>query len=472
MSTGPASIRSVKCQGDTMTANPSSTRRRALRHASSVPTGRDRCRSALVLALLACLPLPRQALAIDLDYEIGVAVKRQDNIALTASGRDPISETVVSPRAYFEATQDGPRIRFRAQGALEYYDYLDDTFADETRARFNGQLDITAIPDRLDFVFRDYLSQQPVDRLAAFAPDNTQQINVFVAGPTLKARFGPAMRGQLDLRYADNHAEETESFNGNRYSAAGRLVRDLDPNSELSLNLAVVDADFDQSGDRRDYRREDGFLNLTRKHPRLDTDIDLGHSRVELDGSGHSDSTLLLRASLDWKPSARSLLGISARQQFTDSGEDLTRPLELEEVRFNDFNVPYLVEPSVFKERQVRLRYRYRGERLSLQAIPYERRVRYLDATLEDENRRGVIVSASYRLRPRLTASFYALRENREFVDIDREDRDLTYSIGLANRFTRHWTGRIDFLHQERDSNVARRSFDSNAVLISLSYRR
>ncbi|WP_170288295.1 outer membrane beta-barrel protein [Marilutibacter maris] len=425
-----------------------------------------------MLALLACLPLPRQAQAVDVDYEIGVAVKRQDNIALTASGRDPVSETVVSPRAYFEATQDGPRIRFKAQGALEYYDYLDDTFSDETRARFNGQLDITAIPDRLDFVFRDYLSQQPVDRLAAYAPDNTQQINVFVAGPTLKARFGPAMRGQLDLRYADNHAEETESFNGNRYSIAGRLVRDLDPNRELSLNLAVVEADFDQAGDRRDYRREDGFLNLTSRHAHLDTDIDLGHSRVELDGSGRKDSTLLLRASVDWNLSARSLLGISARQQFTDSGEDMTRPLELEQIRFNDFNVPYLVEPSVFKERQVRVRYRYRGERLTLQAVPYGRRVRYLDSTLEDENRRGIIVSASYRLRPRLTASFYALRENREFVDIDREDRDLTYSVGLANRFTRHWTGRIDFLHQERDSNIARRSFDSNSVLVSVSYRR
>ncbi|MCF7220934.1 outer membrane beta-barrel protein [Marilutibacter chinensis] len=411
-------------------------------------------------------------MAVDLDYEIGVAVKRQDNIALTASGRDPISETVVSPRAYFEARQDGPRLRFVGQGALEYFDYLDDTFSDETRARFNGQLDIVAIPDRLEFVFRDYLSQQPVDPLAAYAPDNTQQINVFVAGPTLKARFGPAMRGQLDLRYADNHAEESESFNGNRYSAAARLARDLSPTREMSVNLAVVDADFDQSGDLRDYRRYEGFVNLTSRHARMETDIDLGHSRVELDGSGREDSTALVRASLEWELSPRSLIGLSVRQQFTDSGEDMTRPLELEEIRFNDFNVPYLVEPSVFEERQLRGRYRYRGDRLSLQAIPYARRVRYLDATLEDENRRGVIVSASYRLRPRLTATFYALRENREFVDIDREDDDFTYSIGLANRFTRHWTGRIDFLHQERDSNVDRRSFDSNAVLVSLSYRR
>ena len=424
----------------------------------------------LSIALL--VVLSGSASALDVTYEMGVAAKHSDNINL--SDDNPISDTVISPRLYFQAEQIGPTLQATAEGNLEYLHYSSGTFDEETRGGFAGQLNWTVLPQRLDFVVQDYLSLEPVDELVPFAPNNQQQVNVFIAGPTLHARLGSSTRAQVDLRYINSYAEEDEEFDSDRFSAAGRIVRDLDANHSVSANVEATDVKFDLAGGASDYRRYDGYFNSTTTRQHVDLSLDLGYSRLELDSSG-SDSYPLARATLDWRVSPRSRLTTTVRYQLSDATQGLISPLDLDydRRRFNDFRIPRgLVQPDALRERVIRTRYRYSSERLDLEVAPYYRRFRYIESTLEDQDRRGANLNIDYRLRPRLTLAVYAAAQRRDYVEISRDDEYLLAGVGLANRFTRNWTGRVDFQRRERDSTQPGQDYEENSVLVSFSYQR
>lgn len=442
-----------------------------------IASGKRRALRKGRLSIALLVVLSGSATAIDLDYEIGVAAEHSDNMNL--SDDNPISDTVISPQLDFHAEQIGRDVELVAQGNVQYRYYTGDTFDDEVRGKFAGTMNWRVVPERLDLVVQDYLSLQPVDDLVEFTPTNQQQVNVFVAGPTLHARFGSAMRGQMDLRYINSYAEEEDSFDSDRYNIAARLLRQVSPDHEVSANLEATDVSFDNNEEAADYRRYDGYINSTMRRQRMDLLLDLGYSRVDFDdnitlaGSDTEESYPLARATLNWRPSQRSLFGATVRYQLSDATRSLMAPLDLDLENFAEFRSPDgLAEPNVFRERLLRLRYGYTGERTTLQVAPYLRRIRYYEDIAPSQDRRGVAASLEHRLRPRLTLSAYGVMESREFTGIAREDDDFVIGVGLENRFTRHWTGRMDVLRQERDSTDVGRSYTENAVMISFSYRR
>lgn len=427
-------------------------------------------KAALSLALLAAIP--GNSAAFDVDYEVGLAARRSDNINLSET--DPISDTVLSPQLRFEIDHEGPRVQLAARGDAQYLHYTSDTFDDELHGTFAGKLNLTVVPNRVDYVFQDYLSRQPVDELAPFTPTNEQQANVFVTGPSFHARFSSTTRSQLDLRYTNSYAEQNEAFNGDRFDAAVRLLHELSATQTVSANLEGTKAEFDDVGDASDYTAYDGYVGYVVNRKSIDADIELGYSRLTPGDHGPRATSALVRATVDWRVTARSVLTTTVRHQLTDATQALIAPsLELDRRGFSDFR--YLdvgVRPNPYRERLVRMRYQYGGDRLTVGLVPYYRRIRYLDDLVESQDRRGMLAELEYRLRPRLTLSVLAARENREYVDLDREDDDFSVSVGLVNRFTRHWTGRIDVQRRERDSTAVGRSYDANAVIVTFSYRR
>lgn len=428
-------------------------------------------RATLCLALL--LALPGTAAAFDVDYELGLAVKRSNNINL--SEFDPISDTVLTPRLQFEADMDGPRVQFAARGDAQYLHYTSDTFDDETRSNFAGKLNIAVVPDRIDFVFQDYLTSQPVDELQPFTPTNEQATNVFVTGPSFHARFSPTTRGQLDFRYTNSYAEESETFDGDRFDAAVRVVHQLSAIRRLSANLEGTNARFDGVGAQSDYDAYDGYIGYKATGQAIDTDIDLGYSQLDQKrNGGGSASSALVRATFDWRITARSQLTTTLRHQLSDATQALiTKTLDFDRRAFSDFRfMDVSVRPNAYRERMLRMRYQFSGERLSAQLVPYFRSLRYVDGLVTDEDRQGLLLDMEYRLRPRLSLLVLAAREDREYVDIARDDKDTGISVGLVNRFTRHWTGRIEVQRQERDSTAIGRSYGANAVIIGISYLR
>jgi hypothetical protein len=442
-----------------------------MKHRSSPSMPRRLRKLALCTALLAALPGAVQA--VDVDYQVGVSLLHSDNINLGQNNQ--IAESVLSPSLHVQAEENGSTFQLKAIGDLQYLDYLGNKFGDEARGQFNGQFNWNVVPDRVHFVIEDYLSRQPISVLNAFSPTNQQQINVFVAGPSFYARFGEATRAQFDLRYSNSYAEESKNFNGDRFNAAIRLVRELSSRDRLSLTVEGTKADFDRTGaGTSDYKRYDAYLGFTRKLKSVNLGFDVGYSRLEVDDALDNASAPLVRGNLEWNVTSRSAFTADFSYQFADAAEDLvTRAGDLQGAIISDISTAdVLVGPSVFRQRRLVLGYQFTGERFTFQLHPQYQRIRYEDALVPDQQSRGGYLELGYKVQPRTTLSLLFAQDTREFDDLSRSDRDQTINLGLKHEFTRHWVARLDLQHRRRDSSIALQSYDENAVIVAFSYRR
>ena len=429
--------------------------------------------TALCCALLGSLPY--SASALELDYQIGLRLLHSDNISLVEEDR--ISDTVLSPQLRFTLEENSPTVQASLRGDLQYLDYQEGTYDNDTRGEFDGQVEWTLLPDRLSLMASDTLSQQSVSTFSAFSPGNQQQINVFVAGPSFYARFGDVTRGQLDLRYTNSYAEETAGFNNDRYNLAARLRRDLNATDQLLLNFETTQVEFDNFSELYNYKRHDAYVTYRSQLSRVQLLVDAGYTRLQPKGSADSISSSLFRANVDWQVTANSLISANFRNEFADATQDLVvrigEPGNPSEPPVGNPDDPDLqVIPDNFKQKQLRLAYEYSGQRLRTQLSPYYQQLRYLRDSTFDADSYGVRFNGSYQLQPQTSILFTANHESRDFDNLARKDTDITLGAGVERRFGRHWGGAVEYRHRKRDSSLAGQNYVENMVQLTFSYFR
>ena len=424
------------------------------------------------MAILAAAALTGSANAGQLDYRFELEALHSDNINLSEDNQ--ATETVLVPRVKFNFKQEGASIELQARGELERRHYFGSQFDDESRSEFAGQLNWSLLPQRMNLVIEDYLSEEPINFRGGRYPGNLQRVNVFLGGPSFFARLGDATRFQLDLRGVSTHAEVAPDFDGKRHSAAASLQRDLSPTSKASLNLTSMKAEFDDATTAVDYTRNDGFVRYEGRLRKIEYELDLGHSRLNRD-IGEDPTTTIARATMQWQPNSRNRVRFRARHQFADQVQDLV-------VRLRDPDeslVPDLVDSSsslvssgVYRQRDVELDYRYRGERVGFRVRPLYRELRYIDRADADRTERGAFFQVDYRLRPLVTVFLTGSLRNREFLSRNEEDRDRVYSLGISYQMTQHLGWRAEAIRNERKSNIPDPEYTENAVFLTLWWQR
>jgi len=438
-------------------------------------SGRPPLRSAVPLLLAAqallVLPTPARAQATDVKYDAGVALLHSDNIGLSES--NPQDDTVIAPFLRFEADHESSSLRLKARGRAEYLHYSGNSYDDELRGELSAQLNWAIAPERVELVVSDWLIRAPIDVFTNFVPTNQQEVNVFQAGPSFFARFSESTRGQLDLRYVNTQAEETKDFDGHRYKGAARLLRDFSPTTTGSVNVDATRVQFDRNSGSTDFTRYGAYASLTRRLASVDLQADLGIARVHRDG--HDDASApTVRIRIDWRAAPRSVLSASADYELGDAAQyaavdlaDGMRPL-LDGLG----NADIAAGPSLFRNRQFGLHYRYAGERLSVNVNPRHQVFRYLEDTAQDQVLTGAVLAVDYQLRQNLSLTLGAERVNRRFERIGRHDHDTRFVLSLLDQFARNWAWRIDVEHNRRDSSTSGLSHDVNAVSFTIAYRR
>lgn len=427
-------------------------------------------RQALAVALMGAIA--GSAHGAEIDYQIGLAVLNSNNVGLVRT--DTTDDTVLSPNLRFDVNQTGSTLMLTARGEVQYLDYLDNTFNDETRSELAGQMQWVVAPQRLHFVMEEYLSSQPTDVLNSFNPGNQQQVNVFNAGPRFFARIGEATRAQAELRYSNTWAEKTKEFNGDRYNVAARVLRDLDPSSHAGFNAEYTHVAFDQP-QARDYDRYDAFASYSAQRTHVDLDVDLGYTRLDRDRDNSTHSAPLLRASLAWHPGGRNTLTGQVDHEFADAARDVVSRASLVDGPIINTltSAELLANADVFRHTRLAAIYRYTGERVSAQISPYTQRINYKAASTPDQTSRGGFVSGELRLRPRLSLGAQVAYERRRFDSVPgRRDNDLLMRVSLTQTFTRHWTAQVGLQRRERNSSDDLQNYNENLASLSVIYKR
>ncbi len=427
--------------------------------------------TTLCTALALGLSLAPVAKAVELDYEISTGVIHNSNIILSET--EEISETTIAPGVDFTLSHEGRNVDLAGRGSARYLYYTGDTFDNEVRGEFSGHMRWRMLPERLDFVVEDYLSQQPVDILSPVTPSNTQRINILIGGPSLYLNFSDRTRGQFDVRYSRSEAEETAEFDADRLNAAFRLLHELGPTSLASVNVESNRIEFDNAGASDDYDRLDGYVNFQRHLRQLDLSADLGYSSLDV-VDGDSYSSPLARLSLAWRFSSETSLEVSGSYQFSDAAQSLAATaIDPDMPIGTDIDVSgVIVSSDPYEQRRFDLRYGHAGVRHGFDATAWHERSEYIEANDFDNDNSGVYLGYTYRINPLLDLVASVDHQRRDFDVTSRLDKDTNYSVGLVKRFTRHWSARADLRRRSRDSSVQGFSYDDNAVSLSLVYRR
>ena len=419
-----------------------------------------------MIATLSCA----SAHAVEINYQFELQGLHSNNLNLSEDNQAP--ETVVMPRLRFDVKQEGSAVRLQARGMVERLHYMDNTFPDESRGEFAGQLNWSLFPGRMNFVAEDYYSLEPISIRDGRYPGNLQQVNVFLAGPTFFARMGDVTRLQVDLRGADSNAEVTTGLDSRRYSAAAALQREFSSTSRASINLEGSKAKFDVPT-VVDYTLKDGFVRYEHSFTDGLYEIDLGHSRLDRDLAPDASITIA-RATVQWQPDPRNRVRLRARQEFTDDVEDLVvRLSDPEEALIPDLADSAAASPGVYRGRLAEVDYRFSGDRLVLRLRPRYARKLFIDFPQNDRVERGVFLSAEYRVRPRLTVFFQGLEQKREFLTQEnRVDKDHVYGLGVNYQMTRHlsWEAEVD--RNVRDSTLSDPRYRESAVQFTIIWKR
>ena len=411
--------------------------------------------------------------AFNFDYTLQGSLEHSDDI--NESAIDPISEWVLIPRMTFTVDEKGADVQATAVGDIEYRDYLGGDFDNELRGQLSSVVNWVISPQRLSFDFEDYAAVAPVNILATNAPNNLQQTNVFTLGPTFNVRLDPTLNLQADLRFTNSLASQTEDFDSNRGLAALRAIKLIDPVTQLSANVTYEDVHFTDPvfGDP-DYRRGELFARYQKKLTSLDLDVSVGYSRLNF-SSEPDQSGLLARGSLTYHLDTENSFGLGFARQFADASQDMA--IDPAAMLGSGLNTGIVVGTTaitsqVFLEHQINANYVFQNGRFTLRLAPYYNRYEYEAAPELNQTAHGGVIGAAYRLAPLWTLALDAFEETRQYRDIDRRDEDIRLDLSLLRQFNPHWSGRIDFIRNERNSTALDEGFRENIFMVTAIYKR
>lgn len=428
------------------------------------------------------------AVAGQLDYTAYAGIEHTDNVNLSAS--QPVSQNILSPGINFSFLQQGSTIQANIVGALEYRHFMSNAFDNQTVAQLNGRLNWTVLPQRLDFTAEDFAGVQPLSTLSSNTPANQQQTNVVTLGPTLYFRLGNTVHGQGELRYIGSDASRTKEFNSSRGLAALRLIKDLNPTDQLSLNLESQHVNYAERVNHGsagylnpNYNGNAVYVRYLSQLAHLDIDVAAGWSQLVFHGAPNETSPLL-RLTVGWQASPYSNFSISGARQYSDATQELMLPTAqrlVDVAAASGYAGPgsggistgdSVINQQVYLDQRVEATYTFTAARFNLTLSPLYGKRSYPNDVSFDQTERGVSGGINYKLTNRL--SFLASADVRRLTyrTLQRRDRVSAYEVGLNAVQTRHWSYQLSLTHRERSSNAPDAGYRENGIYFGVSYRR
>jgi len=402
-----------------------------------------------------------------IEYEIELGAEISDNRARTRPASDAGLSLV--PRAMFWLFHHSTRLETRAIGQLEHYQRVGSDFGNDLQVRLAAVADWAILPQRLYWTFQDVADVVPINVLAADSPDNRQQTNTFVTGPTLRLRPDAVWGAEFDARYAMTWADETETFDGDRVRGAARLNFAPRPHRKFSLGVEATDVDYSSdSASVSDHERVDASLRFENRMRRLAIELAVGRTRIDFDDGQRLEGPLQ-RVALRWMFNEDHQIVARAVREFSDAASELIGSIDDFQPLRADRGDPE-VRPELYRLEGAELQWISRWRSSDWSLTPY---VRDYDYPFEEEplshRARGVHLGGSYRINASNLLRGEAQFEDRQY-DAGFEDRDRLLGVFFERELNTRWSFRAGVQHRERDSNrpIGGANYTDNIVSVAM----
>lgn len=412
--------------------------------------------------LLVCAGAGTSAHALRVDYGAGLGAEYSDNATLVEM--DQRDELGLSWLAGASLQQSSSAIDADVSVGIEYSDYRNDTFSDETFGSLRADLEWRPMPGVLHWELQNYFTQTARDAIAPETPDNRINANAFSTGPNLIARLGPTTTLESHLRRSEYYFEDTD-LDSNRNMISAAWMRALRPQLDVSANVAYEEADFPDSAglgfDRLDY-----FARIDSRRGRSQIVADMGATNIDRDAGDDLDG-FLGRVFVRRQVGVNTQIDLEASSQYTDSGVDLltaggsTFALD----RSNE-----QVSGDIFNDRRIEARYRTGTIDSNWGAFIQWRDEDY-QTVARDRETQSLRLDFHRGLSASIYINGYVFMRREKYMDIPlRTDKDMEYSLGLERRMAHNITARLDYIYNTRDSSLAGFDYDENRLILMVYY--
>lgn len=247
-----------------------------------------------------------------------------NNIGLTRDGRQ--SDYVNIFRGVGAIRQKSESLVSSLNAQFENRIFTSDIYSPQFLAGFDGNATWSVIPERLHLVASDVYTQAPGDPFSAPSITNRQNTNALQVGPDLFFPFSPVNRFDLSGRY-ENYRYQVAGTSNQRVRGVARFTHLVSPLTHVALTYEPSSVKYNDTTVNPDYRRQDAYATLGTRVLDNGVSLDLGRTRIDFGGGGHTSGDLA-RFAFVRHINSRSDLDLTASKQISDAGRDrfLTNP--------------------------------------------------------------------------------------------------------------------------------------------------
>lgn len=384
---------------------------------------------------------------------------------LTLSEDDETDEWVGVGAVGLWLNQDTPALRAEAVAELEYRNYSNDEFSDETLFSMDAVGEGIITRERLSWWVEDYFRQAAIDPLLPPTPDNRQDANFFSTGPEAKWRLAPVHSLVAGARYSQYYFSKSV-LDSKRPSAYAEWQYDFSRRTDISLNVSAMGVDYANQQVNENYKRGDATVEIETGLVTGTLELEGGASRIERDRSDDINGHIA-RLLWSYELNSASELRIHALSRYTDVGQDIYRSAERGDV------VSLLNEQlisDIYKVTESEIRY-LRDSGLSEMNLSLLWREEDYDSAELDRDRQRALADLRWGLSRLTTIGLRGWYREDDYISRDRIDKDNFLALMLDRRLSRSLYANVELSRRERDSSEAGSSFTENRGLFMLRYQ-
>lgn len=428
----------------------------------------EMCRASLLGSLIfIASPGVRAA---EYGYSLEYRGEQSDNI--TFARTNVLSDWVNVGRAtLYLRDPTAPNLRTNIFLDASYENYSKNTIADRTLATLNSNITWLIMPERLSWVVEDYYGQISQNILAANSPNNQQNVNVVSTGPDASLRLGPVDSLTTSLRVGKYNAEQVlptdPNPDSNRYYGLLGWRHTASATTNLSLNYDSMRRVFQDTTTNTNYDLHNIYFRVeSRRTARSTVSIDLGKSRVVLDGFNAIDGNLV-RALYTRRMGVASNLQIRANSLLTDTSNAILSSGGVSSVTTP---IGTIGASNIYRLKEVEATYTQQQGYISNRLRLFAQRQNY-EGSLLDLDRAGVNLDLGFGLTDTLSGVVFGSYTNSHYIDQLFIDRDGQVGVRFAYRSRPRVLFGLEARKTNRNSSDATRNYDENRLIVSIAYQ-
>jgi hypothetical protein len=419
--------------------------------------------SAAVFAAAICTcPV---AAALDFKSSIGAGVDYTDNARLTSKNEE--DDWITSGILSASLTETGGPLDANVNTSLAYYDYVNNTYSDQTYFNLGALLGWKQIENRLEWNASDFFSQTPVDNLDPNTPSNLQNTNVFSFGPTINFPVNGRHNFTFSPVFRDFYYEDSDTDN-QQYGLSAGWYYQMYPTLNVGLNTSVTKVRYDDDDLNPDFTRSSYQAVLSGTRPRSVYSLKLGMTNIARDRFDDTNGT---SGSLDWlfNITDRSSLRTYLSSDISDSSNAYyTSSIDPDTGDYTNVQT----SGDVLRNSTGRITYNRDGTVVKARVWTELRDLNYRESSANDRKVMVVGTSLDRLVSPSITAGIYGRYNRTEETGASPSRTDKTYVVGgkMGFSLSRKLSANIDLQYQNRDSEQAVNEYSEFSVFAGINY--